>query len=98
MPGGRSTALYRPSPSVTMVRTFSMSAGLVASTVTPGRTAPDESRTTPATPLVARCAHADGGTMAVVHRAMATMTARPVTTETDFLSAIQFFITALLCS
>jgi hypothetical protein len=35
-------------PSLTVVLTFSMSAGLAASTVTPGRTAPDESRTVPA--------------------------------------------------
>src|SRR6476620_1261161 len=39
---------YWPSPSVTAVRTFSISAGLAASTVTPGRTAPDESFTVPA--------------------------------------------------
>ena len=39
---------YWPPPSVTTVRTFSMSAGLAASTVTPGSTAPDASRTTPA--------------------------------------------------
>ena len=43
--------LYRPSPSETTVRTFSMRAGLVASTVAPGNTAPDASRTTPAIPL-----------------------------------------------
>src|SRR5688572_26562548 len=46
---------YRPAPSVAVVRTFSISAGLAASTVTPGRTAPDESLTAPA--MVA-CAHA----------------------------------------
>ena len=38
---------YWPEPSVTAVRTFSMSAGLAASTVTPGSTAPDVSFTTP---------------------------------------------------
>ena len=38
-----------PLPSVTAVRTFSISAGLVTSTVTPGSTAPDESVTTPVT-------------------------------------------------
>src|SRR5688572_22822025 len=37
-----------PAPSVTTVRTFSMRAGLAASTVTPGSTPPDVSRTTPA--------------------------------------------------
>jgi hypothetical protein len=40
---------YCPEPSVVVERTFSMSAGLVTSTVTPGMTAPDESRTVPAT-------------------------------------------------
>ena len=39
---------YCPVPSLTADRTFSMSAGLVASTVTPGSTAPDESFTVPA--------------------------------------------------
>src|SRR6185436_7998164 len=38
---------YCPEPSVVAVRTFSMSAGLAASTVTPGRTAPEASLTTP---------------------------------------------------
>jgi hypothetical protein len=46
-PGRRSTIRYEPLPSVTAVRTFSISASLAASTVTPGRTAPDVSRTTP---------------------------------------------------
>src|SRR5438067_3910256 len=49
--------LYRPSPSVTTERTFSIRAGLAASTVTPGITAPDASRTTPEMPA-ACCAHA----------------------------------------
>src|SRR5678815_3240740 len=43
--------LYRPSPSVTTERTFSIRAGLAASTVTPGIASPDVSRTTPAMPL-----------------------------------------------
>src|SRR5213075_1923496 len=38
---------YVPEPSVTAARVFSISAGLDASTVTPGRTAPDASFTTP---------------------------------------------------
>src|SRR5688572_27901567 len=38
---------YCPVPSVTAVRAFSMRAALAASTVTPGRTALDGSRTTP---------------------------------------------------
>src|SRR5688572_21237522 len=51
--------LYRPSPSLTTERTFSIRAGLAASTVTPGSTPPDVSLTTPAMPL-ACCAHALG--------------------------------------
>ena len=47
-----------PLASVTAVRTFSMSAGLAASTVTPGRTAPELSRTTPA---IDACANATDG-------------------------------------
>src|SRR5262245_4024103 len=39
---------YCPVPSVTAVRTFSIRAGLVASTVTPGSTAPEESLIVPA--------------------------------------------------
>src|SRR5262249_52258573 len=41
VPGRRSTILYWPVPSVTTERVCSISAGLDASTVTPGRTAPD---------------------------------------------------------
>src|SRR4029453_8530261 len=48
VPGRRSTILYWPCASVTTDRVFSMSAGLLASTVTPGSTAPLVSRTTPA--------------------------------------------------
>ena len=39
---------YCPEPSLTADRVFSISAGLEASTVTPGSTAPDVSRTKPA--------------------------------------------------
>src|ERR1700719_1367288 len=45
--------LYCPSASVTTDRTFSISAALEASTVTPGMTAPDVSLTTPAIPPAA---------------------------------------------
>src|SRR5580765_7636081 len=38
---------YWPEPSLTTARTFSISTGLAASTVTPGNTAPDVSLTTP---------------------------------------------------
>jgi hypothetical protein len=48
VPGLRSTIVYWPLPSVTADRVFSIRAGLAASTVTPGRTAPDASLTTPA--------------------------------------------------
>ena len=46
-PGRRSAIRYWPAPSVTTDRLFSISVGLAASTVTPGSTAPEESRTTP---------------------------------------------------
>src|SRR3954452_23357294 len=52
---------YVPFSSVTTVRTFSMSAGLAASTVTPGSTAPVVSLTSPAR---AACAAATRGTTA----------------------------------
>src|SRR5678816_2605546 len=53
VPGRRSTMRYCPLPSVSAVRTFSISAGLDASTVTPGSTAPDPSLTVP---LIDACA------------------------------------------
>src|SRR5881628_1816177 len=54
-------------------RTFSMRAGLAASTVTPGSTAPEASRTTPAiAPLVAVCADAAAGANAT-HASTATI-------------------------
>src|SRR6185503_13537401 len=49
---------YWPPPSVTTVRAFSMSAGLEASTVTPGSTAPVASFTTP---VMEACANAAEG-------------------------------------
>src|SRR2546422_1200765 len=48
VPGTRLRILYWPDSSVTTVRTFSISAGLAASTVTPGITAPVASLTVPA--------------------------------------------------
>src|SRR5260370_17767269 len=59
VPGLRSTILYWPAVSVTTVRVFSINTGLDASTVTPGRTAPVPSFTTPA---IATCALAMAGT------------------------------------
>ena len=58
---------YWPVPSVTTVRTFSVSAGLAASTVTPGRTAPEESLTTPAIVACARAADGSSSTAANEH-------------------------------
>src|SRR6266511_3019218 len=60
-PGLRSTILYWPWPSATTERTFSIRAGLAASTVTPGSTAPEASLTTPAIPPVSAWAHATTG-------------------------------------
>src|SRR5438874_10480310 len=59
MPGRRSTILYWPRSSVVTVRTRSISAGLLASTVTPGITAPVVSLTTPAIALACANAGAD---------------------------------------
>jgi hypothetical protein len=53
---------YCPASSVTTARTFSMSAGLDASTVTPGRTAPDVSL---AAPAIDACARATVGTSTI---------------------------------
>src|SRR5215510_8762889 len=58
-----------PCASVTAERSPSMSAGLAASTVTPGSTPPDPSRTTP---VMLLCAHDADGTA----RQSATITAR----------------------
>ncbi len=41
VPGRRSVIRYRPSESEVVVRTRSIRTGLLASTVTPGRTSPD---------------------------------------------------------
>src|SRR5688500_2341253 len=70
--------LYWPAPSVTTDRTFSIKAELAASTVTPGRTAPDVSR---ATPAMDACADAAAGT-----RTRHTIASRiPFTARTGFL-------------
>src|SRR5687768_18061163 len=68
---------YWPDPSDTAVRTFSISTGLAASTVTPGNTAPDTSRTTPA--MVAWADAVEG-----ISRAIATA----ATAMTHFLECI----------
>jgi hypothetical protein len=57
-PGCRFSIRYWPLSSVTADRSFSISAGLAASTVTPGSTAPEVSRTAPA---MDPCAYADAG-------------------------------------
>src|SRR5262245_14966203 len=69
VPARRSTMRYCPAPSVTTDRLCSISDGLEASTVTPGRTAPDESRTTPV--IDACCANAADGTRIADHNTMA---------------------------
>ena len=58
VPGRRSTMRNWPTPSVMATRIFSMRTGLAASTVTPGSTAPELSRTLPAR---VACANADIG-------------------------------------
>src|SRR5262245_9711840 len=63
VPGGRSTMLKRPSPSVVDVLTRSMRTELLASTMTPGRTAPDVSLTIPAMPPLVCCANVAAGTV-----------------------------------
>src|SRR6185436_9789720 len=61
------TTWYWPVSSVTTERTFSISAGLDASTVTPGSTAPDASLTTPA---IVAWAYVTAGVKAItaIHR------------------------------
>src|SRR5262249_12322493 len=68
--------LYVPRSSVTVERVFSISAGLLASTDTPGRTAPLWSLTMPVNALCAR----DSGTSAVKYTndTKTPMAARPV--------------------
>src|SRR5262245_15131045 len=54
MPGRRFSIRYWPDASVNAVRTFSISSGLAASTVTPGSTAPEASWTVP---VIVACAY-----------------------------------------
>ena len=61
MPGGRLMMRYWPDPSVTTVRIFSISAGLAASTVTPGNNAPEASFAAPAI-VPSTCANTDDAT------------------------------------
>ena len=62
----KSMKRYTPLLSVTAVRTFSMSAGLATSTVTPGNTPPDESRTVPAmAPVPKVCASTSEGSIRI---------------------------------
>jgi len=58
VPGLRSTMRYCPVPSVIADRTFSINAGLAASTVTPGSTPPEASLTVP---VMEDCARARAG-------------------------------------
>src|SRR5437773_9059487 len=78
MPGRRFSILYVPLASVVAERTFSIKAGLLASTVTPGNTAPVASFTVPANALCA-CAvagsasHASTTTKTIAIRLLATI-------------------------
>src|SRR5215208_3475101 len=65
VPGGKSVMRYWPDASVVVLRIFSMRAGLLASTVTPGNTRPDASRTTPASDV---CPCATTGTKRITKR------------------------------
>src|SRR6184192_470202 len=67
---------YRPSPSVTTLRVFSINTGLAASTVTPGRIAPDESFTSPAIVLCA--AATEGRSVSSARAAQMRATATPL--------------------
>jgi hypothetical protein len=63
--------LYSPLSSVTVARVFSIKAGLDASTVTPGSTAPEESLTVPATiPVLVPCARDTVGSSRLAHTRM----------------------------
>src|SRR5712691_7530559 len=57
--------LYRPSPSVVTVRTRSIKTELLASTFTPGSTAPDASLAIPAIPALVCCANVAAGTASI---------------------------------
>src|SRR5207247_5099934 len=57
-PGRKSAIVYWPRASVSTARDFSIGTGLLASTVTPGRTAPEVSF---AAPAMALCAAAGAG-------------------------------------
>ena len=62
VPGRRSVIRYTPDESDTADRTFSINAGLAASTVTPGSTPPEVSRTTPVIePVETLCARTVAG-------------------------------------
>src|SRR5207244_7479556 len=79
-------------PILTALRTLSISAGLEASTVTPGRTAPELSLTTPAIPLaVACCADAARGSSSAHMR-----TVRP--TPTTLVLTMDFLLPHRLAS
>src|SRR5688572_7921613 len=69
-PGRRSTMRYRPWLSVTAVLEPAISAGLLASTVTPGSTAPEVSLTTPVMLLWAHAAAGSRNTHTITNRAI----------------------------
>ena len=73
VPGFRPVIRYCPAPSVTPMRTFSIRAGLDASTVTPGSTAFDSSLTVP---VRVPCANAKDGSRTAAVRSRKTFDAR----------------------
>ena len=79
-PGRRSTMRYSPWLSVTAVLEPAISAGLLASTVTPGSTAPEVSLTTP---VMLLCAHAAAGS-----RNMHTATSRAIRWKRIYRSSL----------
>src|SRR5258708_23614774 len=92
VPGRRSTMRYKPALSVTALRTFSMSTSLDASTVTPGRTAPDVSLTVP---VIAPWANTTVGAKIVHTNTTAIVTrARMSDPPTGLLGAKQKFRTS----
>src|SRR5439155_21362398 len=68
VPCRRSTIVYRPLASVTADFDFSISAGLAASTVTPGSTPPDSSFTVPAIWLCAAATIGSASTHTIASR------------------------------
>src|SRR5678815_3407306 len=80
---------YWPVPLVTVVRTFSISAGLAASTVTPGSTAPDASRTTPVSDACAAATLGSSATSTPTTTAIPQLRVRNIDLSPELLVALQ---------